>query len=54
MTASEIRLIQLLRSIKDPELAVQETISFLHGNAERPRRPDTPQAAPQADDCECN
>ena len=54
MTASEIRLIQLLRSIKDPELAVQETISFLRGNAEMPRRPDTPQAAPQEDDCGCS
>ena len=53
MTASEIHLIQLLRSIKDPELAVQETISFLRENAERPRRPDTPQADPQAVDYEC-
>lgn len=52
MTASEIRLIQLLRSIKDPELAVQETISFLRGNAEMPRRPDTPQAVPHGDGCE--
>lgn len=40
MTASEIQLIQAVRSNADPELAVKEVIAFLSETAKKPPRPD--------------